>query len=650
MSPEDLLFLLFWRYANGIHIVFHGVIMSDGTIEEIKARLNIVELIGSYVRLEKAGAHYKACCPFHQERSPSFMVNEEKSMWHCFGCGKGGDAFAFVMEMEGLNFREALVLLAEKTGVELPKYKATDPGQKDNKERLFTLLELATQFYEKQLWDGMGKKTALPYLRERGLTDESIHKFRLGYAPDGWRHLLEFAISKGYTIHELEETGLLIKKEGHSEHMVAHNVSGGYDRFRDRIMFPIFDIFGHVIGYSARVSPGGDESQAKYINTPETVLYHKSRALYGLFQAKQAMKQSGKTVVVEGNMDVIALHQAGVENTVAVSGTALTDEQLNLMKRYGKSVQLFFDMDGAGQKAARKSAELALEKELEVSIVALATGKDAADMGKDDPEQLRQVVATPVPALQYFLTTTAAKYDMTTAVGKRQVVDEYATLLLVVKNPIERAEAIKDLARTLEMDERIMVGVVNKLFLEQGKRNGPAPLRPPEDPFKDKHTFGKRSELLREELIALLYAEGNIRKVLLDRITTLGLAFFFELHPLFFFVVQAGEIRDPLSLIEDQVLKSEATRLTFRMLASPEVGEKEGDERRQILLDIGERYLADLYNEVTKREKLLALEKELDQARKSKDKKRERELLAEFVIVSGGGSVASSEAGKGLPS
>ncbi len=616
--------------------------MADTTTEEIKSRLNIVELIGTYVRLEKSGAHYKACCPFHQERSPSFMVNEEKNMWHCFGCGKGGDAFAFVMEMEGLDFREALTLLAEKAGVELPKYRASEPGQKENKDRLFALLELATKFYEKQLWEGAGKEKALPYLRARGLSDESMKTFRLGYAPDGWRHFLDFSVSKGYTLKELEETGLLIKKEGHAEHTATHNVSGGYDRFRDRIMFPIFDIFGHVIGYSARVAPGGDESQAKYINTPETSLYHKSRALYGLFQAKQAMKQLGKTVVVEGNMDVIALHQAGVANTVAVSGTALTEEQLNLMKRYGVSVQLFFDMDGAGQKAARKSAELALEKELEVSIVALTTGKDAADMGKDDPEQLRQVVATPVPVLQYFLTTTVAKHDITTAVGKRQVVDEYAALLTVVKNPIERSEAIKDLARTLEMDERMMVGVVNSLFLEQAKRDGPTPLRPPEDPFKDKHTFGKRSELLREEIIALMYVEETIRTVMLDRITTQGLSFFFEQHPLFFFLVQSGGGRDPLSLIEDQGLKGEATRLTFRILASPEVAEKEGEERQSILTETVGRYLADLYTEVTKREKLLSLEKALDEARASKDKKREQELLTEFVAVSGGGSISPS--------
>lgn len=557
-------------------------------------------------------------------------------MWHCFGCGKGGDVFAFVMEIEGLDFREALTLLAEKAGVELPKYQSSEPGAKENKDRLFALLELATKFYEKQLWDGAGKTKILEYLRGRGLSDESIKSFRLGYAPDGWRHQLEFFTKKGFSATELEQAGLLIKKESTAPRDTAHTVTGGYDRFRDRIMFPIFDIFGHTIGYSARVAPGGDETQAKYINTPETSIYHKSRALYGLFHAKQAMKQVGLTVVVEGNMDVIAMHQAGISHTVAVSGTALTDEQLNLMKRYGKEVRLFFDMDGAGQKAAKKSAELALEKELEVTVVALPFGKDAADMGRDDAEKLREVVAQAKPALAYFLESSLKKYDITTPSGKRQVVDEYAEFLRGVKNPIERSEAIKDLARALEMDERMIAGVVNKLFLDTVRRDGPTPLRAPENPFQEKHTFGKRSELLREELIAIMYAEKSLTKNVIEQITAKDLSLFFERHPLFFFLVQAGNDVDALTLIEDASLKSEAARLSFRILESPEVVEKTGEERMVVLQGMVDRYLLDLHGEVTKREKLLALEKSLDEARAKKDKVLERQLLAEFVAVSGG--------------
>jgi DNA primase len=320
----------------------------------------------------------------------------------------------------------------------------------------------------------------------------------------------------------------------------------------------------------------------------------------------------------------------------------LTDEQLNLMKRYGKEVRLFFDMDGAGQKAARKSAELALSKELQVTIVGLPLGKDAAEIGKESAEQLRDGVEKAVPALRYFLSAEVEKNDISTAVGKRQVVDGYVKLLKVVKNPIERSEAIKDLARAIDMDERLITGMVSKLFLDQVRRDGPPTLMPPADPFREQHTFGKRSELLREEVIAIMYAESALCHSLLSHIAMGELKGFFDAHPLFFFLVQSGGKRDPLSLIEDQALKSEATRLSFRIMESPEITGKEGEERLATLSQMAERYLADLHIEVTQREKLIFLEKALDEARAKKDKVLERELLAQFVVVSGKGSVQGS--------
>lgn len=305
--------------------------------EEIKARLNIVDVVASYVKLDKSGSHWKACCPFHRERSPSFMVNEERQMWHCFGCNKGGDVFAFVMEMEGMGFRDALVMLAERANVELPQYSKESQEhyqeERDEKTRLFEIHELATKFYEKQLWEGVGKDQALPYLHKRGLSDESIRTFRLGFAPSGWRNLYDFLVKSGFHAKELVQAGIALKKD---------QGDGYYDRFRERIMFPITDTIGRVIGYSARVAPGADESQAKYINTSETPIYKKSQVLYGLSYARQAIKQAGYTVLVEGNMDVIACHQAGIENTVAVSGTALTEEQLAMLRRYGKEMRFFF--------------------------------------------------------------------------------------------------------------------------------------------------------------------------------------------------------------------------------------------------------------------------------------------------------------------
>ncbi len=601
----------------------------ENTTEIIKSRLNIVDVVGSYIKLDKAGAHYKANCPFHQERSPSFMVNDERNMWHCFGCGKGGDIFAFVMEIEGLQFREALVLLAEKAGVELPQYRQESQGSKDTKERLVQILELAVRFYEHQLWEGAGKVKALPYLRQRGLADETIRKFRLGYAPDGWRYFRDFAESKGYTVSELETVGMIIAKAETADGVPA-SLGKAYDRFRDRIMFPITDILGRPIGFSARVAPGGDESQAKYINTPESPLYHKSRALYGLSWAKQAMKQSGYTVVVEGNVDVIALSQAGIENVVAVSGTALTSEQLDIMKRYGKEVHLFFDMDGAGQKAARKSTELALEKELNVKLIALTHGKDAADMGAEDPEELRRIVMAPVAAPKYFLDGIVTLHSRETGEGKRAIVDDFTQLLITIKNPLERSFWIKELAREAGLEERLVTGVVNQAFLEKARRDGPQMAVPFQS--APQSSFASRKERVAEEVMALFLTQTALRKEFLGTLHPEVKAFLAK-QPLFFFVLQAGE-HDPLSLIEDKEFKSLATGLAFRLLEGPEftdLSEDEIAEKSRVLL---EEYLTILLEEVGKNEKLRTIEMALAEARKNNNKEEELRLLQEFVELS----------------
>lgn len=598
--------------------------MSDAITQEIKARLNIVDLVGSYVHLDKSGVHYKACCPFHQERTPSFMVNEEKNMWHCFGCSKGGDIFAFVMEIEGLEFREALKMLAERAGVTLPEYKGEEKN-KETKDRIYELLELSTKFFEKQLAGDAGQEKIGKYLTDRGLSQESVATFRLGYAPDGWRHLLDFLISRGFRADEIEQAGLILKKEGGS---------GYYDRFRDRIMYPIFDILGRVIGYSARVAPGGDESQAKYINTPETTVYHKSRALYGLYQAKLAMKQASATVIVEGNMDVIAMHQAGIQNTVAVSGTALTDEQLTVMKRYGNEVKLFFDMDGAGQKASRKSAELALAKEMLVSVIAIPFGKDAAEMGKESPEKLLEVTKSSVPALQYFLDMSLQKYDQNTADGKRKIVEEYTEILMFVANPIERSFWINKLSQAIQMEEKLIISVVNAVVQARERRERYTPFAESKPESRQSTiSFSKRSELLREELVGLMYTDSVVRETILGLLTDDETKAFLQNHPLYFFLVQAGK-NDPLSMIEDAHLKSEATRLTFHILESPEISDTPEEERTSKMIEIARKYREEIQKEITKREKLISLEQSLRQAREAKDKEWEKQLLAQFTDIS----------------
>lgn len=594
--------------------------------EEIKSRLNIVDVVGGYVKLDKAGSAWKALCPFHRERTPSFTVNEERQMWHCFGCNKGGDVFAFVMEMEGMDFREALRLLADRAGVTLSRGGDEQKyvEEKNEKERLFALLEQATKFYEKQLWDGEGKKVALPYLLGRGLTEESLRAFRIGFAPPGWRHAGEFLQKLGYAPRELEQAGMSLKSE---------KSSGHYDRFRERIMFPIFDVLGRVIGYSARVLPGADDAMGKYINTPETTVYRKSHALYGLYLAKQAIKEAGHTVVVEGNMDVIACHQAGIANTVAVSGTALTDEQLTILKRYAKEIRFFFDMDAAGQKAARRSVELALAQDISASIITIPEGKDAADINKEHPEALREAVAKPVPALAYFLEQILAAHGTATPDAKKRVLDDYMALLAAVKHPLEREHYAKAVARALEVEEKMLHGVLHAARVERERRMaGMLPSPHMGEAGEGSEALRKRSERLREELVGILLAFPKVREKWLAKADPMVREYLGK-HALFFFILQAGE-SDPVSLMEDMVLKSSASKLLFHTLSEPRLESAAPEEREALAVTFVDDLEKDLRQELLGKDRLQALEKEIREAQAAGDKDRARTLLEEFVSLS----------------
>lgn len=583
--------------------------------EEIKNRLNIVEVVQSYVRLEKAGNYWKAPCPFHQERTPSFVVNEERNMWHCFGCNKGGDAFAFIMEIENIDFREALEMLADRAGVELPRYNQEQyQKEKSLKEKLGEILELATKFYEKQLWDGEGKRKALPYLQKRGLTEESIRTFRLGYAPEGWSHVTDFLKSKGFSDYEIENAGLSLKKTGRNS---------GYDRFRDRIMFPIENSFGKVVGYSARVTPGGDETQGKYINTPETPLYHKSNELYGIAHAKQAIKEKREVILVEGNMDVIALHQAGYCHTVAVSGTALTKEQLRILKRYADTVKLFFDMDSAGQKAARKSTELALTSEFQVKMVTLPSGKDAADMAQEDSTLLAKSVEEATDAVAVFLEQLMRTHDGASAVGKQRIAEDFSSLLRSMQSHVMREHWIHLLAQKLGVSEASLREDLYRKIRPAGVPGGSL----------DHAAAPKtRAEILREEYITLLLAlpgkwqeETEKRSEIFKK--------YIAGHPLHFYIVQAGT-NDPLSLIQEPQLQQLASRLLFTLTQNEEArriadGEQQASREQDLVL-MG----SFLEDEVEAKPRLQELQKLLQEARSGGNKQEEQKLLEEFTRLS----------------
>lgn len=602
----------------------------NSSTEEIKSRLNIVDIVGEYVRLQKAGANWKAPCPFHNEKTPSFMVSEEKQIWHCFGCGKGGDVFGFLMELEGLVFKEALKVLADKAGVQLPRY---NPEAVNSKNRTLEILELAAKFYEKQLWDGTGKKKILNYLRERGLNDESIRSFRLGYAPDGWRNILQFLIGRGYKTEEINKTGLLVKKENNSDanlRMEPESTNRYYDRFRDRIIFPIADAMGKIIGFSARVAPGGDESQAKYVNTPETDAYHKSRVLYGIDKAKLEIKNQNSVLLVEGNMDVIAAAQAGIKNTVAVSGTAFTPDQLDILKRYTENTRIFFDMDEAGQAAAVKSAKIAFQKEFNVFMVELKDAKDAAEAVAQDPKKLLAAVNGAVPAMDYFFGKILARYDKTKAGDKKTIARDVLNLIVSLENKIERSHWVKKLAEELEVDEKIIIDILNKTSAP--KRNAAA------EEKKEKETDPqKRIEIIREKIAGLMLADSLVWEKIagLEKDNVMS---FLEKDELLSLLIKKGKqvgfkMDNILPAMENSAMADTARKLyhsaRYQFDAQQNIKESAEDDN----WPIASRYLDDIRKEICK-EKLATITRDIKKAEAGGDKEAVNFLMQEFSKLS----------------
>ncbi|MEK7142355.1 MAG: DNA primase, partial [Patescibacteria group bacterium] len=308
------------------------------TVEQIKSRLSIVDVAQNYIKLQKAGNNYKANCPFHNERTPSFFVSPARESWHCFGCSRGGDMFSFIMEIEGVDFLESLKILADKAGVVIEKI---DKKQQNERLRLFSLLEDAVTFYETEL---RKNQDVITYLKKRGMKGDLAKSFGIGFAPAGWRNLHDFLKGKKYSETEMEKAGMIVKS--------TKAQAGYYDRFRSRIMFPIFNASGEIVGFSGRIfGEDGVDSGGKYINSPQTVLYDKSKVLYGFNKAKDEIRKKDICVVVEGQMDVVMSHQAGIANAVAVSGTALTTDHLKLIKRLTDKIIMAFDKDEAGARA-----------------------------------------------------------------------------------------------------------------------------------------------------------------------------------------------------------------------------------------------------------------------------------------------------------
>ncbi len=465
--------------------------------EEVKDRLNLVEVVQGYVRMSKAGKNWKGLCPFHAEKTASFSVSPEKEMWYCFGCGEGGDLFTFVQKIENVDFGEALRMLAEKAGVELKK---EDPRVRSERQVLYEIIELAAKFYEKQLQESSIGKKVVGYLKGRGLTGETISNWRLGYAPDNWSSLGEFLAERGYSDKVIESAGLSVQSASSPRQSASW-----HDRFRHRVMFPIFDLHGQPVGFAGRVFDSvygktvGNEA-GKYVNTPNTLIYDKSGVLYGLDRAKNAIKKEGRATLVEGNLDLILAHQVGTENTVATSGTALTPGHLRLIKRYTASVVLAFDPDEAGERATQRAAGLGASMDLDVHVVHLPVGKDAADVCATDPALWKKLLDERVPYVRFVLDRALERDNSETLEGKKKISRNVLSAITLLSSPLEREHWARELATLLKMSE----GVINAELLRAEKTADQTLSRNPQAESRPKELG------LEEYLIALLaiYPEG----------------------------------------------------------------------------------------------------------------------------------------------
>ena len=425
-----------------------GMIPED-VIGEIRSRADIVAVIGQHVQLKKSGQSHKGLCPFHSEKSPSFNVNGAKGFFYCFGCQKKGDVFTFVMEYEGKSFSEAAESLARLTGVTLPE-QVEDPAARraavearSEKAQLFRVNQLACEFFRERLVGG-GGAAGRAYLAERGVSDEIAARFQLGYAPDDWGQLADFLVQKKVPARLAESVGLIAPRQ---------RAGGHYDRFRHRLVCPVMMTAGEVVGFSARqlagaavtASSSGDPP-AKYINSPESAIYKKSKLLYGLYQARDGMRTAGRAVLVEGNFDVISLHQAGVTETVAPLGTALTEEQALLLRRLVEHVVLIYDGDKAGRAATLKSLRVLLAAEMRVSIASIPQGQDPDSFARArGSEALKQCVGKTTPAVQYFILEIWGR-EAASAESYSQAIREAAAVLPAVKDELGRRHHVDHLA------------------------------------------------------------------------------------------------------------------------------------------------------------------------------------------------------------
>jgi len=422
----------------------------DDKVQEVRERAAIQDVVADYVSLKKSGANYLGLCPFHGEKTPSFNVNPARAIFHCFGCGVGGNVISFIMKMEGLTFPEAVKFLAKRVGVIIEEHPPTPQEKRrlDEREDLYRITELAVRFYRRILKEEPSGKTGRRYLERRGVDEATAETYRLGFAPDKWDSLTRYLEKQKACLETAEKLGLLRKRDN----------GGYYDLFRNRLLFTIADPYGKPVGFGGRVL---DDSLPKYINSPESPIYHKSEILFGVDLAKQAMREEGAAIIVEGYFDHLALYQAGVHYAVASCGTALTGGHLKLLQRYAGKVYTLFDSDSAGKKATFRAMELFLEGGVPASVVELPAGEDPDSfLRKEGNEAFADRLAKARPVFDFFIRDLIASHDTGCVEGKVKVVGELAPYLKKIGNPVERDLYLREIARLLGENERTLIKAI----------------------------------------------------------------------------------------------------------------------------------------------------------------------------------------------
>lgn len=435
--------------------------LSQRTIDEVHNRVSIEEVVSDFVSLKKRGQNLVACCPFHDEKTPSFSVNPAKGIYKCFGCGKGGDAISFVMEIEGVTYPEAIKYLAQKYGVEIVEegqMDGADLARQNERDSLLIVLNYAKEYFKKVLWEREeGMTVGLSYFKERGFDHPAIRKFDLGFSVEQWDAFYQEAIKNGHNADLLEKAGLIIRKEGKT-----------YDRFRGRAIFPIHNVSGKVIAFGARILKQGQ--QPKYLNSPETEVYHKSKVLYGMHLAKQAIRQLDNCYLVEGYTDVISLHMAGVENVVASSGTSLTEDQIKLIGRYTKNITVLYDGDSAGVKASLRGIDMILENGMNVKAVVFPEGEDPDSYSrKVGSSAFRDYLKQNAMDFIVFKVNLFSEEAAGDPIRKAETIRDIVTSIAKIPDPLKRMVYIGECSRILEIDEEVLIAEQNKLLIQASR-------------------------------------------------------------------------------------------------------------------------------------------------------------------------------------